>query len=1216
MKLKYSVALALFCASSAQATSVFINEIHYDNIGDDANEFVEIAAPAGTILDGMSIVLYNGSSTQLKPYNSFDLSGVVSDQSDGYGFTSVSTTAIQNGSPDGIALVNAGGTVIQFLSYEGVFTAAEGPAATLESVDIGQRESNSTTAVGHSMQLSGIGTEYADFTWEAPSAATSGLINTGQSFGSEIVDSAPTILSILPASGATNVATDANIVVTFSEAVVVTAWNVIDCDNEGAITVTTSGEGASYTLNPDTDFSSTDSCSFTISADDVTDLDGDPNNLAEDLTITFDVIDTSITVDLIINEFQADPAAGLDGDANGDGTRDSSDDEFIELVNPTESGIDISGWTLSDSTLRHTFPSGTVVDAGCAVVVFGGGTPTGTFGGAIVQAASEGSVGLSNSGDTFTLSNGVASIQASYSGSDGGSNQSLTLNPDITGLDYERHSDIVAANGARFSPGTKLDGSPFDGCTVPLVAPVVNETSPLNEAEEVPIASAISVTFSENVLFDGNATLLCTISGDVAFTVTQEERSFSLQPDAPLAAAESCSLTIPASAVVDEDEQTLDADFVLGFSTVTEVLSCAVDFTLIQAVQGSGATSPLVGQRVSLQGVVTAVMPNLTGYFVQEEDVNSDNAGASKGIFIFNQDAEFAYPEVGDLVAMSGEVSEFNEKTQVTLSEAPVVCAIEVYIEPVALSLPFGSDHDFESFEGMLVSFAQELSVTNTFELGRRGEFELSSQLKFSPTNQFLPGSAEAIALADQNSRDVILIDDGNFRQNVDSVIYPTGGLSAANTLRLDDRVNGVIGVIDYDGNRRSVYQVIPIEPLIFTVANPRPQTPELESGNLRVASFNVLNFFNGDGQGGGFPTPRGADSADNLERQAVKIIAALVTMNADIVGLVEIENDGYGAQSAIQELVDRLNNKVGDGTYVFVDPGVDRIGTDAISVGFIYKPAVVSLQGVANILNSVNSIKDDSGTALFLDEKNRPALAQEFVLQSTGKSVVITINHLKSKGSDCNALGDPDIGDGQANCNITRTNASTAIVAWLEDIYADKPILVMGDLNANAKEDPIRVFESASYTNLIAQFEGDNAYSFSFRGEVGYLDHALANTELLSSIVDATEWHINADEPGSLDYTTRFKSDFNIQNYYAPDTFRSSDHDPVLISLNLEADAVLGDWDADGDVDINDYRGLIRAIQRRQPVGMEFDLNGDGRITTSDARFLLSLCTRSRCAA
>ncbi len=170
--------------------------------------------------------------------------------------------------------------------------------------------------------------------------------------------------------------------------------------------------------------------------------------------------------DLLYNEINADPAPDITGDANGDGVRDAIDDEFLEIYNKSGSDIDISGWTLSDAVgPQHVFPAGTVVPDQCAVVVFGGGTPSGEFGNAIVQTASTGTLRLNNSGDDLTLTDGsgIAIDMASY-GAEGGNNQSLTRSPDITGP-FEQHAAV--SGGALFSPGTRLDGLPFAGCAAP-----------------------------------------------------------------------------------------------------------------------------------------------------------------------------------------------------------------------------------------------------------------------------------------------------------------------------------------------------------------------------------------------------------------------------------------------------------------------------------------------------------------------------------------------------------------------------------------------------------------------------------------------------------------------------------------------------------------------------------------------------------------------------
>ena len=416
----------------------------------------------------------------------------------------------------------------------------------------------------------------------------------------------------------------------------------------------------------------------------------------------------------------------------------------------------------------------------------------------------------------------------------------------------------------------------------------------------------------------------------------------------------------------------------------------------------------------------------------------------------------------------------------------------------------------------------------------------------YQPTNLYAPGSAEATALADENARRMLVLDDGSSTQNPAPIPY----IGLDDTLRAGDVVQaGLTGVLDNGPINSSSppttdYRLHPTEPVSITRVNARTDAPTDVGGRLRVASFNVLNYFNGDGQGGGFPTSRGADTPEEFDRQRTKIITALLAMDADIVGLMEIENDGYDQYSAIQDLVNGLNAASGATTYAFIDPGVPQIGTDEIAVGLIYKPATVVPVGSAAILNSMF----DPG---FIDTLNRPALAQTFVERATGERFTVVVNHLKSKGSSCSFVGDPDTGDGQGNCNLTRTRAMTVEVNWLATDptnSGDPDFLIIGDLNAYAMEDPITVAKNAGYTNLIQQYMGMEAYSYIFDGMSGYLDHALANPSLSAQVTGATEWHINADEPSVIDYNTEHKS----QDLYAPTAFRSSDHDPVVVGLNL----------------------------------------------------------------
>jgi len=571
---------------------------------------------------------------------------------------------------------------------------------------------------------------------------------------------------------------------------------------------------------------------------------------------------------------------------------------------------------------------------------------------------------------------------------------------------------------------------------------------------------------------------------------------------------------------------------------------CGEPATPISAIQGSGKASPLKGKRVSVEAIVVGSFLGeeaLNGFFLQEEDADHDaNVASSEGIFVDEGLAGTAL-NPGDKVRLSGEVKEKNGLTKLRKISGLQVCSSGENYTPSQVSLPVGSLDEFERFEGMAVQFEQTLSVTTTRGLGRYGELGLAVNGRLmNPTQVATPGKA-ARHLGDVNDLRRILLDDGRTSQNPAVVPYPAPGLSANNTVRVGDDVSSISGVMTYGFG---LYRIHPTSAPVFTPSNTRTAAPSLPgTGSLTVASFNVLNYFNG---ASGFPSKRGADSASEFARQRAKIISALVAMDADIVGLVEIENNGYGTDSAIQDLVNGLSDA--GLNYSFVDPGLGSIGTDAIALGFIYKTNTVALEGGSAILDS--SVDPD-----FLDIKNRPSLAQTFREIASGGKLTIAVNHFKSKGSNCNSVGDPDTGDGQGNCNLTRTQAASALAKWLNTDptgSGDEDILVIGDLNAYALEDPITALKSAGYTNLVSPLSGKNAYSYVYGGESGSLDHALASKTLSAQVSGISEWHINADEAIILDYNEEYKSADLQAKYYSAGPYRASDHDPLILELAL----------------------------------------------------------------
>lgn len=630
---------------------------------------------------------------------------------------------------------------------------------------------------------------------------------------------------------------------------------------------------------------------------------------------------------------------------------------------------------------------------------------------------------------------------------------------------------------------------------------------------------------------------------------------------------------------------------------------CGESATRIASIQGSGTASALVGNNISIEAIVVADFQNanqLGGFFIQEEDADNDgNTSTSEGIYV----ASTTPVAIGDRVRVNGTVAETFELTQLNNTTVTVCANNQTLPTPATISLPVVSLNAFENIEGMSVAITQTLTVNETYQLGRYGQVLLANGRLQQPTNVVEPG-ATANALQAQNNLNKLMMDDASNLQNPDPVIFPAPGLSAENTLRSGDTVANLQGVITYDFG---VYRILPTSTPNFVHTNARPLAPVTDSAaNLKIASFNVLNFFNGNGTGGGFPTSRGANTATEFARQKAKIVSALVGLNADVIGLIEIENDGYSSTSAIAELAAALNAATGTSAWKYINPGVNKIGTDEIAVGFIYRSDKATAIGKTAIL-------DSSVDPQFIDTKNRPALAQSFRANSNRAIATAVVNHLKSKGSDCNDVGDTDIGDGQGNCNITRTQAATALVNWLSTHPTgvnDRDYLIIGDLNAYAKENPISAIINAGYTDLINHFGGNAAYSYVFDGQAGYLDHGLASNALTPQVLYAADWHINVDEPISLDYNTEFKSAAQIANFYSNDAYRSSDHDPLVVSLKL-----IIDLDGDGDVDKNDVQLVTNARGVTPTAFDQRDVNGDGIINANDARALTLQCTRAGCA-
>lgn len=603
-------------------------------------------------------------------------------------------------------------------------------------------------------------------------------------------------------------------------------------------------------------------------------------------------------------------------------------------------------------------------------------------------------------------------------------------------------------------------------------------------------------------------------------------------------------------------------------AATAQAAGCTGDPIAIGEIQGTSDTPAITGT-VTVRGVVVGddegSSPTLQGFFVQ--DTGDGDAATSDGIFVYDPGVDQV--QVGDEVEITGTATEYQGQTEIADPTAVELCATGRSVTPTTVRLPLTSADALERYESMLVRLPQKLTVTEHYLLSRFGQVTVSSGGRLSqPTNLYPADDPRTAALQAANDLNQLIIDDALNSQNPDPIELARGEsgsgdneLTASNTLRTGDTVKGATGVMTYTwgGNSASpnAWRLRPIGALggtaRFRAANARPTNVRV-SGTLSVASSNVLNYFNTfDGCTGGITGEamdcRGAEDETELARQTAKEVAALAALDADVVGLMEVENDGYASDSAIAELTEALNAATAPGTYAYVDADaetgvLDVAGSDAIKVGMLYKPAVVTPLSTL--------VEQDE-----LFERN--PLAVTFRQKKGGGVVSVVVNHLKSKScTDATDL-DTDQDDGQGCYNAHRVEQATALADWIDaslvPAAGDPDVLVIGDLNAYAEEDPILTLTEAGYTDMVAAKSGSRqAYSYVYDGQAGYLDQALASASLRSQVKDVEDVHINADEPTALDYNTNYRSTGQLASLYAADQYRASDHDPVLIGLKLRS--------------------------------------------------------------
>lgn len=608
------------------------------------------------------------------------------------------------------------------------------------------------------------------------------------------------------------------------------------------------------------------------------------------------------------------------------------------------------------------------------------------------------------------------------------------------------------------------------------------------------------------------------------------------------------SVTLSVDASVPSGNYPVKVTFANGggqSATCTVNVAIAGEHTIPQ-IQGSGLTSPYANTVQTTTGVITRKLSN-GGFFIQDPAGDGDPT-TSDAIYVFGATTA---AQVGDRVRVTGTVTEY-KPSNATRSVTELTSVTAVNVLASGLSVPVTNirlgEEDLSRYEGMLVRFSGALTVNGNQFIGDRGELVLGTMRHETPTNRFRPGTQEAIDLAAAQARDTVVLDDGIFT-TPNPIPYLQDG-----TVRSGDTVSDLTGVLDFGatGGNGAWYKVQPTETPVFSRSNPRDAAPTVAPGNVRVASANVLNFFTTftdghDAWGGsnkgctiGSTTRasncRGADNLAEFVRQRDKIVNELAAMDADAVGLMEIENNG---DTTVAYLVDALNQALKAPVYDYVRKPA-ATGTDAIRVAMIYKPG--KLTPVGGALSDGDAIN------------NRPPMAQAFKVNANGAKFSLIVNHLKSKGSCGGTGGDADSGDGQGCWNATRVQQAQRLAQYfIPAVVAnagDPDVLAVGDFNSYGHEDPIAYLTGTGLVNELERFVRPNGmpYSYVFDAQAGYLDHALASASLDPQVAGVTEWHNNADEPEVIDYNMESKPD----DEYVNNAFRASDHDPVVVSLNL----------------------------------------------------------------
>ncbi|MGE9807882.1 ExeM/NucH family extracellular endonuclease [Janibacter sp. G1551] len=583
----------------------------------------------------------------------------------------------------------------------------------------------------------------------------------------------------------------------------------------------------------------------------------------------------------------------------------------------------------------------------------------------------------------------------------------------------------------------------------------------------------------------------------------------------------------------------------------------------IAEIQGTGTASPLAGKVVETTGVVTANYPTggFNGFYLQTPGsggATDATPGASDGVFVYGT----TDVTIGDCYTVTGTVKEFSSLTEladVTLTPA-TDCAPVAPVELAAVP----STTEKEALEGQLVQPVGTHTITNNYSLNQFGTLGLTPGDKplYQATDVVTPGP-EAVAYEAANKAKEILLDDGarwNYMTNATAQDSPLPWLSQDEPMRTGSQVTFAKPVVlDYrfGWNYQPTGQIVGAtdsdDPLV--TENDREETVPAVGGDVRLASFNVLNYFtdlgidenefkhcdyfadrDGNPVATDFCEVRGAWTDAAFADQKAKLITAVNSLDSGIVALSEIENSAgltwinHERDYALAEFVGELNAAGGNWAYA-ASPVVNADNEDVIRTAYIYNPDLVKTKGASTIL---------------LDEafaNARYPLAQDWQARNSATKFTTITNHFKSKGS-----GEND-GTGQGNSNPSREAQARALTTWVDQNWADEAVFLTGDFNAYAKETPVQIIEAGGFTNIVKEFEPESA-SYQFSGRLGSLDHIFVNDKAKALVTGAGIWDINGDESIAMQYSRR---NYNVTDFYTTSAFASSDHDPAVAGINVD---------------------------------------------------------------